>query len=143
MIPALTSIHLQSLGLSEKAAECSVKLNENMKQYVRTTAGISKQYYSRNDMYEIFGEGQGKGSSLPNWIFTMSPLLNVLEDCCTGVLMISTCWKYTSKQVADSYVDGTDSVVVDQTTQSTDTPKNITEKLCLVAQNWSDLLLGS
>eukprot|EP00957_Ditylum_brightwellii_P124813 9513812-Ditylum_brightwellii.AAC.1 len=31
MIPALTSIHLQGLGLPPKAAECSILINQNMK----------------------------------------------------------------------------------------------------------------
>eukprot|EP00957_Ditylum_brightwellii_P015888 1196830-Ditylum_brightwellii.AAC.1 len=41
MIPALTSIHLQGLGLPPKAAECSVLINQNMKHHVRTNAGES------------------------------------------------------------------------------------------------------
>eukprot|EP00957_Ditylum_brightwellii_P151539 11540926-Ditylum_brightwellii.AAC.1 len=36
MIPALTSMYLQGLGLPKKAAECSVLVNQNMKYYVHT-----------------------------------------------------------------------------------------------------------
>eukprot|EP00957_Ditylum_brightwellii_P138409 10549555-Ditylum_brightwellii.AAC.1 len=39
MIPELSSLHLQSLGLPEKAAKCSVLLNHGMKHHVKTQAG--------------------------------------------------------------------------------------------------------
>eukprot|EP00957_Ditylum_brightwellii_P145517 11079943-Ditylum_brightwellii.AAC.1 len=35
---ALSSLHLQSLGLPEMAVTCSVQLNKRMKHYVRTSA---------------------------------------------------------------------------------------------------------
>eukprot|EP00957_Ditylum_brightwellii_P139094 10601806-Ditylum_brightwellii.AAC.1 len=39
MIPELSSIHLQSLGLPDNAVKCSVLLNHNMKHHVKTKAG--------------------------------------------------------------------------------------------------------
>eukprot|EP00957_Ditylum_brightwellii_P109190 8329268-Ditylum_brightwellii.AAC.1 len=39
MIPELSSIHLQGLGLPDNAAKCSVLLNHNMKHHVKTKAG--------------------------------------------------------------------------------------------------------
>eukprot|EP00957_Ditylum_brightwellii_P058453 4432540-Ditylum_brightwellii.AAC.1 len=38
MIPELSSIHLQSLGLPEEAVKCSLLLNHNMHHSVKTTA---------------------------------------------------------------------------------------------------------
>eukprot|EP00957_Ditylum_brightwellii_P158566 12069572-Ditylum_brightwellii.AAC.1 len=38
MIPEVTSIHIQSLGLPEEAVKCSVLLNHNMRHHVKTTA---------------------------------------------------------------------------------------------------------
>eukprot|EP00957_Ditylum_brightwellii_P065077 4936012-Ditylum_brightwellii.AAC.1 len=43
MIPALSSLHLQNLGLPETAAKCSVQLNKKMKHYVRTNASKSSK----------------------------------------------------------------------------------------------------
>eukprot|EP00957_Ditylum_brightwellii_P076998 5852185-Ditylum_brightwellii.AAC.1 len=48
MIPALSSLHLQSLGLPERAATCSVQLNKNVKHYVRTSAGRRR---TREDIF--------------------------------------------------------------------------------------------
>eukprot|EP00957_Ditylum_brightwellii_P142779 10879306-Ditylum_brightwellii.AAC.1 len=39
IIPELSSLHLQSLGLPEKAVKCSVLLNHDMKRHVKTQAG--------------------------------------------------------------------------------------------------------
>eukprot|EP00957_Ditylum_brightwellii_P164232 12503495-Ditylum_brightwellii.AAC.1 len=39
MIPEVSSIHLQSLGLPKEAAKCSVLVNQKMKHHIKTTAG--------------------------------------------------------------------------------------------------------
>eukprot|EP00957_Ditylum_brightwellii_P028119 2122966-Ditylum_brightwellii.AAC.1 len=45
MIPEVSSIHLQSLGLPKGAAKCSVLVNQNMKHHIKTTAGVSVTNY--------------------------------------------------------------------------------------------------
>eukprot|EP00957_Ditylum_brightwellii_P170630 12988119-Ditylum_brightwellii.AAC.1 len=69
MIPALSSLHMQSLGLPEMAATCSVQLNKRMKHYGQTSAGESTEYYQHTEDFMKAGEGQGKTSSPPNWLF--------------------------------------------------------------------------
>eukprot|EP00957_Ditylum_brightwellii_P073958 5619933-Ditylum_brightwellii.AAC.1 len=54
-----------------------------------------------------FGEGQGKGSSPSNWLFTVSTLLAVLHQLCTGVKLFSVCRNKKAERVADAYVDDT------------------------------------
>eukprot|EP00957_Ditylum_brightwellii_P008625 654508-Ditylum_brightwellii.AAC.1 len=39
MIPELSSVHLQGLGLPDNVAKCSVLLNHNMQHHVKTKAG--------------------------------------------------------------------------------------------------------
>eukprot|EP00957_Ditylum_brightwellii_P085559 6507818-Ditylum_brightwellii.AAC.2 len=69
MIPAVLSLHLQSLGLPESAAICSVKINKQMKHYAQTNAGESSEFYQHTRGYMKDGKGQGKTSSPPNWLF--------------------------------------------------------------------------
>eukprot|EP00957_Ditylum_brightwellii_P172591 13138808-Ditylum_brightwellii.AAC.1 len=45
MIPEVTSLHLQSLGLPEEAVKCSMLLNHNMHHHIKTTAGVSSEHY--------------------------------------------------------------------------------------------------
>eukprot|EP00957_Ditylum_brightwellii_P056660 4294489-Ditylum_brightwellii.AAC.1 len=45
MIPEVSSIHLQSLGLPKEAAKCSVLVNQKMRRHVKTTAGVSTAHY--------------------------------------------------------------------------------------------------
>eukprot|EP00957_Ditylum_brightwellii_P138398 10548804-Ditylum_brightwellii.AAC.1 len=67
MIPEVTSLHLQSLGLLEEAVKCSVLLYHNMRHHVKTTAGVSSKHYMRKPGNKKYGEGQGKTSSPSNW----------------------------------------------------------------------------
>eukprot|EP00957_Ditylum_brightwellii_P187694 14292399-Ditylum_brightwellii.AAC.1 len=75
MILKVSSLHLQSLGLPESAANCSVLLNHNMRHYVKTKASITKDHYRHKPGNEIYGEGQGKISPPSNWLFQISTLL--------------------------------------------------------------------
>eukprot|EP00957_Ditylum_brightwellii_P010651 806401-Ditylum_brightwellii.AAC.1 len=67
MIPEVTSLHLQSLGLPEEAAKCSVLLNHNMRHHVKTTAGVPSEHYMHKPGNVKYGEGQGKTSFASNW----------------------------------------------------------------------------
>eukprot|EP00957_Ditylum_brightwellii_P077021 5853444-Ditylum_brightwellii.AAC.1 len=60
MILELSSLHLQSLGLPEKAAKCRVLLNHDMKHHVKTQARVTTEFYKHEVNEEKFGEGQGK-----------------------------------------------------------------------------------
>eukprot|EP00957_Ditylum_brightwellii_P055638 4215829-Ditylum_brightwellii.AAC.1 len=60
MIPEVSVLHLQSLGLQESATKCSVILNHNMKHYVKTKACITKEFYKHEENNETFGEDQRK-----------------------------------------------------------------------------------
>eukprot|EP00957_Ditylum_brightwellii_P101841 7761948-Ditylum_brightwellii.AAC.1 len=51
MIPAASSLHLQSLGLPESAAICRVKINKQMKHYVCTNSGESSDFYQHTEDY--------------------------------------------------------------------------------------------
>eukprot|EP00957_Ditylum_brightwellii_P089017 6778866-Ditylum_brightwellii.AAC.1 len=67
MIPEVTALHLQSLGLPSAATKCSVLLNHNMTYYVKMSKGVSNNHYKHTSEYGKFGEGQGKASSPSNW----------------------------------------------------------------------------
>eukprot|EP00957_Ditylum_brightwellii_P061280 4650613-Ditylum_brightwellii.AAC.1 len=121
-------MHLQGLGLLPKAAECSVLINQSMKQHVHTNAGKSVEFYQHSNAHMKGGEGQGKTSSPPNWLFTSSTLLNSLEEHCTGLYLPSKDGKFVSDHVGEGFVDDTDAGTVDQHTQNTDTPDIVVEK---------------
>eukprot|EP00957_Ditylum_brightwellii_P172504 13133337-Ditylum_brightwellii.AAC.1 len=70
MILELTAVHLQALGLPDNATVTSVKLNQNAKHHIKTTAGVTDMSYQSMPTCPPFGKGQGKGSSPSNWLFT-------------------------------------------------------------------------
>eukprot|EP00957_Ditylum_brightwellii_P172294 13116311-Ditylum_brightwellii.AAC.1 len=81
-----------------------------MCHHVKTTAGITEDYYSHTTEIPKFGEGQGKASSPPNWLFLSSTLLAALHALCSSVFLLSISKRFTSKRVAESYVDDTDAI---------------------------------
>eukprot|EP00957_Ditylum_brightwellii_P138764 10577742-Ditylum_brightwellii.AAC.1 len=66
MIPEVTSLHLQSLGLPPAAIKCSMLLNKNMSHFLKMSEGISAESYKHTDIFAKYGEGQGKASSPSN-----------------------------------------------------------------------------
>eukprot|EP00957_Ditylum_brightwellii_P042865 3244402-Ditylum_brightwellii.AAC.1 len=58
MIPELTSVHLQSLGLPPNASKYSVKLNQDTQHHIKPTTGIANTYYSYSTEHPKYGKGQ-------------------------------------------------------------------------------------
>eukprot|EP00957_Ditylum_brightwellii_P119143 9088387-Ditylum_brightwellii.AAC.1 len=58
VIPDLTSIHLQRLGLPEEAVKCSVLLNHNMRHHVNMTEDVSREHYRHKLGNKKYGEGE-------------------------------------------------------------------------------------
>eukprot|EP00957_Ditylum_brightwellii_P172145 13105225-Ditylum_brightwellii.AAC.1 len=58
MIPGLTAVHLQALGLPDNTTVTSVKLNQNAKHHTKTTAGVTDTFYQSTPDCPSFGEGQ-------------------------------------------------------------------------------------
>eukprot|EP00957_Ditylum_brightwellii_P083526 6349353-Ditylum_brightwellii.AAC.1 len=91
IVPEVTSIYLQRLGLPEEAVKCSVLLNHNMCHRVKTTAGVSREHYRHEPGNEKYEEGQGKTSSPSNWPFQISTMLGALHWLVLGINMFSVC----------------------------------------------------
>eukprot|EP00957_Ditylum_brightwellii_P205123 15342377-Ditylum_brightwellii.AAC.1 len=95
-------------------------------------AGMSDTFYQSTSDCPFFNEGQGKGSSPSNWLFTVSTLIAALHNLCTRVKLFSICRKKTER-VADAYVDGTGKTYVNEEKQSDETPESIRDSLQHIA----------
>eukprot|EP00957_Ditylum_brightwellii_P072279 5494241-Ditylum_brightwellii.AAC.1 len=62
-------LHLQQLGLPDPATKRSVKLDHNMRQYVKTKDEVTPEFYKHTKRYAKYREGQCK----------ISPLLHALQ----------------------------------------------------------------
>eukprot|EP00957_Ditylum_brightwellii_P082211 6251548-Ditylum_brightwellii.AAC.1 len=110
-----------------------------MTHYIKTSEGVSNDHYKHTPEYGKFGEGQGKASSLSNWLFQSSTILNALHALVSGIFLFSICQKFTAKCTAEAYVDDADCTYIDQTKQSK-TPAQIRQKIQHIAQTWENLL---
>eukprot|EP00957_Ditylum_brightwellii_P197050 15012008-Ditylum_brightwellii.AAC.1 len=107
------------------ATVTSVKLNQNAKHHIKTTAGVTDTFYQSMPDCLSFGKGQGKGSSPSNWLFTVSALLAALQNLCTGVKLFSVCHNKKAEKVADAYGDDTGNTDVNEEKQTDETPESI------------------
>eukprot|EP00957_Ditylum_brightwellii_P089250 6796543-Ditylum_brightwellii.AAC.1 len=108
MIPEVSSIHLQSLGLPKEAVKCSVLVNHKIRHHVKTIAGVPTAHYRHEPGCKKYGEGRGKTSSTVNWLFQISTLLGALHKLVLGINMFSVCNRCVEQQVAKAFVDDTD-----------------------------------
>eukprot|EP00957_Ditylum_brightwellii_P040314 3050588-Ditylum_brightwellii.AAC.1 len=114
MIPELTAVHLKALGLPDNVTKTSVQLNHRAKHHIKTTKGVTKEHYQSTTDCSLFDEGQGKGLSPLNWLFTVSTLLAALHQLCSGVKLFSVCRRKIAMRVADAYVDDTGNTYVNE-----------------------------
>eukprot|EP00957_Ditylum_brightwellii_P164362 12512863-Ditylum_brightwellii.AAC.1 len=143
MIPEVSYLHLQSLGLPDNATKCSVLLNKNMKRKIKTSAEITQISYQHIEEFPLEGEGQGKSLSPSNWLFWSSTLLAALHTLCVGVYLFSACKKYLVQHVAEACVEDADAIYVDQKDQANKTPTSIQDRLKHIAHTWERLIYGS
>eukprot|EP00957_Ditylum_brightwellii_P009472 715059-Ditylum_brightwellii.AAC.1 len=104
MIPELTSVHLQALGMPKNAIKTSVLLNQKAKHYVTTKAGILRSFI--NPLQNALPLGKAK----------VSTLLTALHRLCMGVQVFSVCKRKKAEKVADAYVDHTGNTYVNKET---------------------------
>eukprot|EP00957_Ditylum_brightwellii_P095862 7303885-Ditylum_brightwellii.AAC.1 len=55
------AVHLQALGLLDNAMKTSVLLNQKAKHHIKTTSGVTEEFYQSTPDCPSFGKGQGKG----------------------------------------------------------------------------------
>eukprot|EP00957_Ditylum_brightwellii_P074542 5663590-Ditylum_brightwellii.AAC.1 len=143
MILEISSLHVQSLSLPDNATKCSVLINHDMKHFVKTNAGITKEFYKHEPTNKNFGKGQGKTSSPSNWLLQSSTFLNALHYFCTGIHLFSVCQQSVEKRFAEAYVDDADCTYVDQSDPENETPNKIQNRLKKIAQVWESSIHGS
>ena len=90
--------------------------------------------YKSTEVCPSFGEGQCKGLSPSNWLFTCSTLLNALTVLVSGLVMMSVCCKYRAERVADTYVDNADNTYINEEENKDEMPQAIQEGIRKIAQ---------
>eukprot|EP00957_Ditylum_brightwellii_P166270 12658080-Ditylum_brightwellii.AAC.1 len=132
MIPELTLVHLQALGMPENAIKTSILLNHKAKHFAKTKLGVTTEYYQSTENCQSYKEGQEKGSSPSNWLFQVLTLLAALHSLCTGLKMVSVCKCKKANQVVNTYVKNMGNIYVNK--EKEEMPENIRDSMKLIAQ---------
>eukprot|EP00957_Ditylum_brightwellii_P037809 2859922-Ditylum_brightwellii.AAC.1 len=136
-------VHLQDLRQPDIATKTSILHNHNAKHYIKTSDGVTQQWYQSTPDCPSFGEVQGKASSPTNWLFHCSTPLTTLHMLYTGIIMVSVCRRKKAAHINDAYVDDTDSTYVNEEKQKKEMPLTIRDSIRKIVQTWEELLFGS
>ena len=71
----LTTITTRRMGCPKEFALCHARVQNQMKHFVKTKAGVSKEYFQASALLNIGGLGQGNGGGPISWHSHMEPLL--------------------------------------------------------------------
>ena len=80
IIPALASILGQSHGLHRNVIFVNARTLKEAKYKLRTSTGVSEDYYSHCHAFPIYGTGQGSGNSPVIWCIISSILFNKCHE---------------------------------------------------------------
>jgi Na+-driven multidrug efflux pump len=79
-----------------------------MKYFVKTTHGISEEFYRVGQWYLLYGTGQGSGASAAVWLSIVVCLLTALTVMALIAMTFADPWgDVFEERNADSFVDDT------------------------------------
>jgi hypothetical protein len=140
IIVALASLINRKYGLNRRVVALHANTLQQAKFHLRTTQGISEEFYSHCVQFPIYGSGQGSGNSPAIWLFISSTLCNVHNQISNGATFTTPCGHETVKLSMVAFVDdstGTYNKFLPQTEPPIQTLLPQAQYDC---QAWNDLL---
>ena len=136
-------ISSRRVGMDKTAVLVNASTLEDAKYHLKTSLGISEQWYRHCDAQPIHGTGQGSGNSPAIWCFVCSMLFDALESTAHGARFTS----YDNTQTLAIHMIG----FVDDCTQRVNqfqnpiqpTSTKLVQLMEKDAQLWNDLLWAS
>jgi hypothetical protein len=138
MILPLVNLLNRKHGLSASAAKLHSLTLEKMQYFVKTTLGISQQFYQSSDTRPLYGTGQGATDSPVQWGFISVLAFSVLDDESHGLLLRSPDLLTEVLQTISAFVDDSSNYTGDYS--GTLDPAGVARLLEQDAQRWSHLL---
>lgn len=140
IIPALASLLGRKFGLHRNVVFVHATTLAETKYKLKTSLGISDEFYSNCQAFPIYGTGQGSGNSPAIWCIISSTLFSCHQQQAYGAYFCTPDERMSVSLSMIGFVDDSTGQVNDFKATEQPTPEFLREIMRHDAQLWSDLL---
>ena len=143
IIASIATIASRRMGMAKHVVLVNATTLREAKFRLKTSLGISNQWYQHCTEHPIHGTGQGSGNSAHIWCFVCSVLFDALETATNGATFASHDGKLKLTIHMVGFVDDCTQRVNDVHAETQPTAAQLCQRMQEDAQKWSDLLWNS
>jgi exonuclease III len=140
ILAKVANLASRRMGMHEKVVLVNCNTLEKAKFTIKTTIGISQDWYTHTDAFPIHGTGQGSGNSPTIWCFICSALFDALESVATGAVFMAPNKTYSVKLCMIGFVDDCSQRVNRFMDHPQPTADTLIRAMQHEAQIWNDIL---
>ena len=140
IIPALASLIGRKFGMHRNVVFVHAQTLEETQYKLKTSMGVSDEFYANCQAFPIYGTGQGSGNSPAIWCIVSSVLFACHEDNGHGAYFCTPDQEMSVSLSMVGFVDDSTGQVNDFTSNTQPTPEFLRQIMLKDAQLWSDLL---
>jgi hypothetical protein len=140
IIPALASLIGRAFGMHRNVIFVHATTLEETKYKLKTSMGVSDEYYANCQAFPIYGTGQGSGNSPAIWCIVSSVLFACHEEQGHGAYFCTPDQQMSVSLSMVGFVDDSTGQVNEFALNSQPTPEFLRTIMKHDAQLWSDLL---
>ena len=143
ILASIATIASRRMGMAKHVVIVNATTLRDAQFRLKTSLGISDQWYQHCKEFPIHGTGQGSGNSPQIWCFICSVLFDALAHSTTGATFISHDGKMSLTIHMIGFVDDCTQRVNDFQAETQPTAAQLCERMQTEAQKWNDLLWNS
>jgi hypothetical protein len=140
IIPALASLLGRKFGMHRNVIFVHATTLEETKYKLKTSMGVSDEFYTNCQAFPIYGTGQGSGNSPAIWCIVSSVLFACHEDDGHGAYFCTPDKQMSVSLSMIGFLDDSTGQVNDFESNTQPTPEFLRQIMQKDAQLWSDLL---
>jgi hypothetical protein len=140
IIPCLASLIGRKFGLHRNIVFVHATTLEETKYKLKTSLGVSDEFYENCQAYPIYGTGQGSGNSPAIWCIISSTLFSCHQDRAHGAFFCTPDEQMSVSLSMLGFVDDSTGQVNSFRDNEQPTPEFLRSIMQIDAQLWSDLL---
>jgi exonuclease III len=143
ILPSLASIVSRKYGLSKTVALVMARTLKEARYKLKTSMGVSEEFYQHSESSPIYGTGQGSGNSPVIWAFISSTLFDCYEKRAHGATFATPDQSIIIPMYMVGFVDDTKCQTNSFFAEPQPSVETVVTKMQHDAQLWSDLLWSS
>ena len=143
ILASVATIASRRIGMAKQVVIVNATTLQAAKYKLKTSLGISDQWYSHCTEFPIHGTGQGSGNSPQIWCFVCSVLFDAIESTTQGATFTSHDGSNTTTIHMVGFVDDCTQRANAFQAETQPTAEQLCQQMQHEAQQWNDLLWDS